>query len=270
MKERIGSKKVLSILCCVMFLVILGVSTGLQGKKSGTGENIFEKENIQSDRDSSQERNNVENSFTEEGTTSMGMISQMPEIALNRVLMYVEEVYVETGATVQEGDALFKIAEECMEDAKTYYKSAIVSAEDSLTEAKLAYESGELEASYLKEETLRSQQYDPAVHNAAFTYFDSNNVQQTITVRNEDDFLEFKTYKLAEHKRNQETRKNTLKSTVNPTTGKAKEVEYKDNNYCSGAEVYCAYSKTTDRYYMFVIPSYHEYNIVLWKRYLMP
>lgn len=72
------------------------------------------------------------NSFTEEGTTTMGTVSQMPEFSLNRALMYVEEVYVEAGSTVAEGDALFKIAE------------------DTLKEAQLAYESGKLDASYIK------------------------------------------------------------------------------------------------------------------------
>ena len=155
MKEKICNKKVLSILICILFAVVLGVNAGLMGEKASADENVSDR-NEMSNAGKKQEESGSENSFTEEGTTSMGTISQMPEIALNRVLMYVEEVYAEAGMTVQEGDALFKIAEECIEDAKAYYKSAIISAEDSLTEAKLAYESGELEASYLKEETLRN------------------------------------------------------------------------------------------------------------------
>ena len=125
----------------------------------GGDGNISKSENISKNENFSENNNNSENesngnkrkneetdsesSFIEEGTTSMGTISQMPEFALNWVLMYVEEVYVSAGDTVEERDALFKLAEDCIEEAKAYYEDAILSAEDTLTEAKLSYESGE-------------------------------------------------------------------------------------------------------------------------------
>ena len=50
--------------------------------------------------------------------------------------MTVEEVYVEAGSTVAEGDALFKIDDESMADAKAYYEDAISDAETALQSAK--------------------------------------------------------------------------------------------------------------------------------------
>lgn len=142
MKDKGIKKKILSVMVCVGMITALAGSAGVQMIKADP-----QAESNQTEKESQEIK---QNSFTEEGTTTMGTISQMPEFALNRVLMYVEEVYVEAGSSVTEGDALFKIAEESMEDAKAYYENAISVAEDSLTEAKVAYESGELDASYIK------------------------------------------------------------------------------------------------------------------------
>ena len=122
MKRKILNKRTLSALICILMVVILGVSASMSGEMTIAKETNSD----------SEERGKIEdeNSFTAEGTTSMGTISQMPEFALNRVLMYVEEVYAGAGDTVKEGDALFKIAEECMEEAADYYESAISTAED--------------------------------------------------------------------------------------------------------------------------------------------
>ena len=57
-----------------------------------------------------------------------------------------EEVYVEAGSTVAEGDALFKIDDESMEDAKAYYEDAISDAKTALQAAQIDFESGVLEA----------------------------------------------------------------------------------------------------------------------------
>ncbi len=60
--------------------------------------------------------------------------------------MTVEEVYVEAGSTVAEGDALFKIDDESMADAKAYYEDAISDAKTALQSAQINFESGVLEA----------------------------------------------------------------------------------------------------------------------------
>ncbi len=145
------SKKSISALLCILLVLFLGMNAGVSGKMTDAKETVKETRSENEVTLENGEKNN--NSFTKEGTTLMGTISQMAEFSLNRVLMYVEEVYVTAGDTIAEGDALFKISEDCITEAKEYYESAILIAEDTLTEAKLAFESGELEASYLKSET---------------------------------------------------------------------------------------------------------------------
>ena len=140
-------KKIGSIVTCVILVVGVVISVGVFSKKEIPKNDTNEK-SIQ--REVSQIN---ENSFIEEGTTSMSTVSQMPEFTLNRVLMYVEEVYVSAGDTVTEGDALFKIAASGIEDAKSYYTKVITNAKDSLAEAEAAYESGRLDASYVKLES---------------------------------------------------------------------------------------------------------------------
>ena len=136
-------KKGISVLSCLLLVAGMLGNAGLQMIKAdtnGMGAQNGAEGNVA----------NSDNSFAEEGTTAMGTVSQMPEFALNRALMYVEEVYVAAGDVVTEGDALFKIADESMEDAKAYYEKAVTMAQDTLKEAQAAYESGRLDAEYVK------------------------------------------------------------------------------------------------------------------------
>lgn len=87
-----------------------------------------------------------ENGFSEEGVTQLTTESQLPVFAVGAVTMTVEEVYVEAGSTVEEGDALFKVEDAGMEAAISYYEDAVADAEDSLYQAQLAFESGVLTA----------------------------------------------------------------------------------------------------------------------------
>ncbi len=140
-KKKLG-KKVLAVIGCLLLVGGFAVNAGMRTAQPKASEPQVEEQKKEQTLDA--------NGFVEEGTTSMGTISQTVEFSLNRALMYVEEVYVEAGNTVAEGDALFKIAEESMEDAKAYYTKAITTAQDTLKEAQVAYESGKLDASYVK------------------------------------------------------------------------------------------------------------------------
>lgn len=91
--------------------------------------------------------------FSEEGTTQVGMVSQLPEFSVNAVTMTVEEVYKEAGDTVSAGDALMKLTEESMENAKDYYGKAVEEAARTLALAQAELESGDLEAKSGLEET---------------------------------------------------------------------------------------------------------------------
>ena len=81
-------------------------------------------------------------SFTEEGTTQIKTENQPPTFSVGAVTMTVEEVYVESGAVVEEGTALYKLTEESMEDAAAYYEDAIEEAQDTLETAQIALERG--------------------------------------------------------------------------------------------------------------------------------
>lgn len=84
----------------------------------------------------------------------------MPEFTVNAVTMTVEEVYASSGDTVSKGDALFKLTDESMEAAKSYYEDAISDAENTLKTAEANLASGKLSAESTKQDadlTVRPQ-----------------------------------------------------------------------------------------------------------------
>lgn len=100
----------------------------------------------QTEEDTQIDETDEDGSFSGTGTTQVKTESQLPDFSVNAVTMTVEEVYVEAGSTVAEGDALFKIDDESMADAKAYYEDAISDAKTALQSAQINFESGVLEA----------------------------------------------------------------------------------------------------------------------------
>lgn len=84
--------------------------------------------------------------FSEEGSTQMPTGNQYAAFSVEAVTVTVEEVYVQAGSTVEEGDALFKLTDESVADAVAYYEEAVADAGDALSAAQLAFESGVLAA----------------------------------------------------------------------------------------------------------------------------
>lgn len=66
----------------------------------------------------------------------------------------VEEVYVQSGTQVQEGDKLLKITDESYQDALDYYSAAIIKANNTLTDTQREYDQGMLETQYAYEQAL--------------------------------------------------------------------------------------------------------------------
>ena len=161
-----GWKKALSVVGCLLLLGVLAVNAGMSVMQA----EAFEPQN----REAKEEQVLDENVFVEEGTTSMGAISQTAEFSLSSALMYVEEVYVEVGSTVREGDVLFKIADDSMEDAKDYYAKAIATAQDTLKEAQVAYESGKLDAEYVKLDAVGTAEGAAATLESALEVLDAD------------------------------------------------------------------------------------------------
>ena len=72
--------------------------------------------------DTTEQEETASTSFSEDGTTQIGSVSQIPEFSVNAVTMTVEEVYHAAGDTVAAGDALFKISDDSMQEATAYYE----------------------------------------------------------------------------------------------------------------------------------------------------
>lgn len=109
----------------------------------------------------------TEGGFSEEGTTQMGVLNQLPEFSVGAVTMTVEEVYEEAGDTVSAGDALMKLTEESMENARTYYEKAVAEAERTLASAEAELASGDLEAKSGLQETKLDAEHAADSYQAA-------------------------------------------------------------------------------------------------------
>ena len=81
-----------------------------------------------------------------EGTTEMSTIEYSLELDGVTTELVVEEVYVEAGEQLEEGDQILKLTEESYQDALDYYEAAVFRAENTLTDTKREYEQGILEA----------------------------------------------------------------------------------------------------------------------------
>lgn len=84
--------------------------------------------------------------FSEEGSTQMPTGNQYAAFSVEAVTVTVEEVYIQAGSVVEEGDPLFKLTDESVADAIAYYEEAVADAGDALSAAQLAFESGVLAA----------------------------------------------------------------------------------------------------------------------------
>ena len=123
----------------------IGYQAAVSGAQTDSTENSVKAQNTD-------QQESTAGSFSEEGTTQIGTVSQMPEFTVNAVTMTVEEVYASSGDTVSKGDALFKLTDESMEAAKSYYEDAISDAENTLKTAEANLASGKLSAESTKQD----------------------------------------------------------------------------------------------------------------------
>ena len=123
----------------------IGYQAAVSGAQTDSTESSVKDQNTD-------QQESTDGSFSEEGTTQIGTVSQMPEFTVNAVTMTVEEVYASSGDTVSIGDALFKLTDESMEAAKSYYEDAISDAENTLKTAEANLASGKLSAESTKQD----------------------------------------------------------------------------------------------------------------------
>lgn len=90
--------------------------------------NVSAKETEKSYREVTLEHGDLSLTFTGEGTTAEGNIEQSVAFDTAETDITVEECYVQSGDEVKTGDALYKISEESLKEAKAYYEEAVADA----------------------------------------------------------------------------------------------------------------------------------------------
>lgn len=138
-----------SVIASIAAVCVMTGGIGYQAAVSGAQTDSTESSVKDQNTD---QQESTDGSFSEEGTTQIGTVSQMPEFTVNAVTMTVEEVYASSGDTVSKGDALFKLTDESMEAAKSYYEDAISDAENTLKTAEANLASGKLSAESTKQD----------------------------------------------------------------------------------------------------------------------
>lgn len=146
---RKPGKRMASVIASIAAVCVMTGGIGYQAAVSGAQTDSTEN-SVKAQNTDQQE--STDGSFSEEGTTQIGTVSQMPEFTVNAVTMTVEEVYASSGDTVSKGDALFKLTDESMEAAKSYYEDAISDAENTLKTAEANLASGKLSAESTKQD----------------------------------------------------------------------------------------------------------------------
>lgn len=146
---RKPGKRMASVIAGIAAVCVMTGGIGYQAAVSGAQTDSTESSVKDQNTD---QQESTDGSFSEEGTTQIGTVSQMPEFTVNAVTMTVEEVYASSGDTVSKGDALFKLTDESMEAAKSYYEDAISDAENTLKTAEANLASGKLSAESTKQD----------------------------------------------------------------------------------------------------------------------
>ena len=90
------------------------------------------------------------------GTTQMGTSDIYSSVNTSVAELIVEEIYVQEGDQLKEGDRILKLTDNSYQEALAYYEAAIIKADSNLTDIQLEYDQGVLEAKY----TCESAQAD--------------------------------------------------------------------------------------------------------------
>ena len=164
----VGKKKKITIAAALAMTAVLAAGgagyTVLRAEQTTTSETAYRETAVQS--------GNLKLTFEEEGTTRVSAVSQIPEFNVGTVKLIVDEVYVEAGDTVEEGDALLKLTNESVEEATAYYEKAVSSAESTLKTAQADYESGKLDAEYDRQDATLALESAETTYNTSISDLD--------------------------------------------------------------------------------------------------
>lgn len=164
----VGKKKKITIAAALAMTAVLAAGgagyTVLRAEQTTTSETAY--------RETAVQAGDLKLTFEKEGTTQVSAVSQIPEFSVGTVKLIVDEVYVEAGDTVEEGDALLKLTDESVEEATAYYEKAVATAESALTTAQADYESGKLDAEYDKQDSTLALESAETTYNTAISDLD--------------------------------------------------------------------------------------------------
>ena len=155
-KQKGGRKKKICAVCVLAVLLIAGaVAVVLYLRKQNTTE------------DGQEEKNGMwvmsEDAVTASGVTALGMTEDRFEVENLETALYIEEVYVSGGSSMEAGDPVLKLSEESVEAARTEleevlsdadlkYRAGLIEYEQSRITAKYTYDAAVLSGSQAKEE----------------------------------------------------------------------------------------------------------------------
>ena len=105
-----------SVIASIAAVCVMTGGIGYQAAVSGAQTDSNSTENSVKNQDTDQQES-ADGSFSEEGTTQIGTVSQVPEFTVNAVTMTVEEVYVSSGDTMSKGDAAVEEKKEAYDEA---------------------------------------------------------------------------------------------------------------------------------------------------------
>ena len=91
---RKPGKRMASVIASIAAVCVMTGGIGYQAAVSGAQTDSTEN-SVKAQNTDQQE--STDGSFSEEGTTQIGTVSQMPEFTVNAVTMTVEEVYASSG-----------------------------------------------------------------------------------------------------------------------------------------------------------------------------
>lgn len=164
----VGKKKKITIAAALAMTAVLAAGgagyTVLRAEQTTTSETAY--------RETAVQAGDLKLTFEEEGTTQVSAVSQIPEFNVGTVKLIVDEVYVEAGDTVEEGDALLKLTNESVEEATAYYEKAVSSAESTLKTAQTDYESGKLDAEYDRQDATLALESAETTYNTSISDLD--------------------------------------------------------------------------------------------------
>lgn len=110
----------------------------------------------------------MEGMVTASGTTAIGMDAVAFAIDfLEETSLYVEEVYVSNGDTVEAGTKLFKLTDESVEDAREELKNAAKDAELSYRSSVITTNQSKIQAKYTYEKAMLEASQAPQVYEDA-------------------------------------------------------------------------------------------------------